>query len=90
MLQYVAPLATYGHKATFLEDTDEIIMYGGRAYRQEQPPSFNNQTYPMVTTDSMWYFDLFRCINNCSLAGECWFGFCLCYSGAPRVLACHM
>ena len=80
-LQYLRPLATYGHRATFLAETDELIVYGGRSYNVEQPPSANNRTYPMATTDTMWYFDLFRCINNCSNAGVCHFGYCLCYSG---------
>ena len=36
-----------GHRATFLDDTNELLMYGGMAYYQKQVPS-TMQTYPTV------------------------------------------
>ena len=52
MLQYIHPHATYGHKATFIDDTDELLMYGGATYKQEQPPTYDNQASKLASYPS--------------------------------------
>ena len=79
-LQYVKPFARAGHRAIFYAVNNEIIMYGGTGYVSEQPPSIRT-TWPTRSLDDMWYFNLFHCINNCSLHGDCYYGFCICYVG---------
>ena len=41
------PILNAGHKATFLSDTNELLMYGGRAYLSEEVPSLS-QTFPSL------------------------------------------
>jgi hypothetical protein len=68
-------VATTGHKATFVKETNEIFLYGGSAYLREEVPSLT-QTYYTIARDDMWYFNTRHCMNNCSLHGDCFFGFC--------------
>eukprot|EP01038_Epipyxis_sp_PR26KG_P011787 gene11787-15773_t len=79
-LQFVKPTSRYGHRGVFIEDSSEIIMYGGMAYYVEQPKTFTN-SWASVVSSEMWYFNLFHCENNCSFNGDCFYGFCLCYTG---------
>jgi hypothetical protein len=79
-LQYVKPLPRYGHKAVFHNHTSEIIVYGGMAYKQDQAKTLAD-TYESEVLGDMWYYNLFHCVNNCSLHGDCYYGFCLCHVG---------
>jgi len=79
-LQYVMPTARFGHRAVFVANSSEILMYGGMAYVEEQAKSLNF-TYVSKVVPEMWYFNLFHCINNCSNRGDCYYGFCKCYDG---------
>lgn len=79
-LQYVQPLPRYGHRAVFHAPTDEIFMYGGLAYTEEQPKTLSD-TWDSVVLSDMWYYHLFHCVNNCSSHGDCDFGFCKCHVG---------
>jgi hypothetical protein len=79
-LQYVQPLPRYSHRAVFSKKTNEILMYGGLAYTIEQPPTLSN-SWPFTTKSDLWYYHLHHCVNNCSTNGDCYYGFCQCYSG---------
>lgn len=81
-LQYVQPLARYGHRAVFHENTSEILFYGGNAYLADQPIAQRlSQTFQSAALSDMWYYHLHHCVNNCSAHGDCYFGFCYCYVG---------
>ena len=79
-LNYERPKARAGHAAVWLPQTNEIIMYGGMSYLDENPQT-KDDTWPSITRDDMWYFGLNHCINNCSDQGVCRNGFCSCYVG---------
>jgi hypothetical protein len=79
-LSYIHPFARAGHKAVFYGSHNEIFMYGGMGYLQDQPDSVV-LTYSARSLDDMWYFNLYHCINNCSMQGDCYFGFCVCWQG---------
>lgn len=79
-LQYVQPLPRYSHRAIFIPNTSEIIMYGGMAYTQFEARSIRT-TYASSVLSDMWYYSLNHCSNNCSSNGDCFFGFCICYTG---------
>jgi hypothetical protein len=79
-LTYVRPRARAGHRAVWMPQTNEIIMYGGNTYTQREPKSIEN-SWDTVTRDDMWYFNLYHCLNNCSDHGVCENGFCKCYVG---------
>ena len=80
ILQYEKPPARAGHAGVWMYETSEIFIYGGMSYRQENPKRLD-QTWPTITRDDMWYFNLNHCINNCSDHGVCRNGFCTCYVG---------
>eukprot|EP00605_Chrysophyceae_sp_TOSAG23-4_P000108 GSChrysophyteH1.ASY1.ANO1.118.1 assembled CDS len=73
-------LARAGHAAVWLPETQEIIMYGGMSYKEENAKRID-ETWPSITRDDMWYFGLNHCLNNCSDHGVCKNGFCFCYVG---------
>eukprot|EP00602_Paraphysomonas_sp_CaronLab_P006179 CAMPEP_0185022774 /NCGR_PEP_ID=MMETSP1103-20130426/5476_1 /TAXON_ID=36769 /ORGANISM="Paraphysomonas bandaiensis, Strain Caron Lab Isolate" /LENGTH=939 /DNA_ID=CAMNT_0027554999 /DNA_START=122 /DNA_END=2940 /DNA_ORIENTATION=- len=79
-LQYVKPFARSGHKGVYVNGSNEIIIYGGRAYLEEQPKT-HRDTWEYKVADDMWYFNFDVCINNCSFQGDCYLGFCFCYVG---------
>ncbi len=79
-MQYLKPLARAGHKAVFNPTTNEIFMYGGRGYVEENPVSYSN-TWMVHTKSDLWYYNIHNCINNCSNHGLCYYGFCLCNAG---------
>ena len=63
------------HKGVYVNATNEILVYGGKAYLEEQPKSLR-ETWPYRVVDDMWYFNFDVCINNCSFQGKCHLGFC--------------
>lgn len=63
----------FGHRAVFIKNSSEILMYGGMAYAVDQPISLNF-TYNSSVVSEMWYFNLYHCINNCSNHGTCFYG----------------
>ena len=79
-LQYVKPLGRAQHKAVFFPDTSEVFMYGGMVNFNEVPKNLGI-SFPTLVRDDMWYYNLFHCINNCSLHGDCEYGFCICDVG---------
>jgi len=79
-LQYEKPKARAGHAAVWLPETKEIIMYGGMSYKDEYAKRLD-ETWPAITRDDMWYYNLDHCINNCSDHGVCKNAFCTCYVG---------
>jgi hypothetical protein len=79
-LQYEKPTARSNHDAVWFPETNEIIMYGGMSYLQENAAR-SDETWPTRTRDDMWYYALNHCINNCSDHGVCRNGFCTCYVG---------
>ena len=50
------------------------------SYIEEQPKNLTN-SYSQIVQSDMWYYNLFHCINNCSLHGNCFYGFCICDVG---------
>lgn len=63
----------YGHRAVFIANTSEILMYGGMAYVEEQAKALDT-TFISQVVPEMWYFSLFHCISNCSSRGTCYYG----------------
>jgi hypothetical protein len=63
------------HRAVYMNHTNEILLYGGKSYLEEQPKSVI-ETWEYRIVDDMWYFNFDVCINNCSFQGTCHLGFC--------------
>lgn len=74
-LQYIKPYARSSHRGVYYRAKKEIIIYGGKAYLEEQPYTVSDSWDYKVAHD-MWYFRFNVCINNCSNHGECKLGFC--------------
>jgi hypothetical protein len=79
-LQYYKPTGRSQHRAVWYKGMNEIIMYGGVGYLEEQPVTAS-QSWPTVVHDDMWYYNIFHCNNKCSGHGVCYYGFCQCYVG---------
>lgn len=79
-LQYLAPFGRGNHRGVYVNETKEILIYGGRSFMEEYPMSVSTTWESRVTGD-MWYYNFKHCLNNCSNHGDCFNGFCLCYVG---------
>lgn len=81
-LQYKMPYARYNHRGVYVKDTDEIFVFGGQAYTAFQSKAWRLGNTPESVVDpDMWVYNLGHCVNNCSNAGNCENGFCICHEG---------
>ena len=80
IIQYEMRIGRMSHAAAYWQKQDEIFLYGGTAYDQFYDKSLA-VSHPLSVVSDMWYYNFNHCVNNCSDHGNCYFGFCLCYTG---------
>jgi len=88
-LQWVHPGQRAEHRMVYrkklVEGTEDsyeemILMYGGIGYEEETVKTLSDSPYTAVLSE-FWQLGIHDCPSNCSLHGECYYGFCFCDDG---------
>jgi len=86
-LQYFHPNQRSAHAIVYAEnlgqqshEPGEIYIFGGLGYISEVIQA-TDLTQPVQVLDDMWRLGIHDCPNNCSMQGDCYYGYCRCYHG---------
>lgn len=79
-LPYKKPSARFQHQMVYISESEELFLYGGMGYYEEEAQRYDI-THPTKVYDDFWRFNISECIGNCSNHGDCFYGFCKCYKG---------
>ena len=79
-LSFLRPAQRAGHAAVWSSTHRMMLVFGGEALPREQLPTAA-LTWPTEIVGDTWTWQAGACPLNCSLNGDCAFGFCYCRNG---------
>ncbi len=79
-LQWEKPLQRSHLAATYAPNFQLILAFGGHGFDQDYLEQVGF-THPVEERGDLWQYRLHQCVSNCSMHGDCWYGFCTCHSG---------